>query len=81
MSRIVKPLANTITLTTANTIYNSKLVYISANAEVTITVANSTVTHGTFVIPANQFVFVPKEPTDTVAASAAVAASPAAYKG
>lgn len=81
MSRVVKPLANNIALTTANTVYDCKLVYISAATAALITVANSTVTHGSFVVPANQYVFVPKEPADTVAANVAVSASPAAYKG
>jgi hypothetical protein len=78
---IIKPSANAISLTTANTIYNSKVVFVSAIAAATITVANSSATIGTFVIPANQYIFVAKNPTDTIASNVAVSATPAAYRG
>lgn len=78
---IIKPTANLISLTTANTIYNSPLVFVSATTAALITVANSGGNLGTFVIPANQYIFVAKQPTDTVASNVAVSATPAAYRG
>jgi hypothetical protein len=78
---IIKPSANAISLTTANTIYNSPVVFISATSAATITVANSGTTIGTFVLPANQYIFVAKQPTDTIASNVAVSATPAAYRG
>ena len=78
---IIKPTANLISLTTANTIYNSPLVFISTNTAALITVANSSIQLGTFVIPANQYIFVAKKPNDTVASNVAVSATPAAYRG
>ncbi len=78
---IIKPSANAISLTSANTIYNSKVVFISASSAATITVANTSATIGTFVIPTNQYIFVAKNPTDTIASNVAVSATPAAYRG
>ncbi len=77
-STIVKPTANQITLTTANTVYNSALVYLASTTAtlITITNANSVVT-GTFVVPASQFLFVQKAATDTLTANVAISASPA----
>lgn len=79
---IVKPTANAITLTTANTIYDSPIVYIAATAAALITVTSNTATvKGTFVVPANQYVFCEKIPTDTLTANVAVFATPASYRG
>ena len=78
---IIKPTANQISLTTANTIYGSPIVFISATSAAVITVANSTATIGTFTIPANQYIFVSKNPTDTIAANIAVFATAATYRG
>lgn len=78
---IIKPSANLISLTTANTVYNSAVVYLSALTAATITLANSGGQIATFVIPANQFIFVQKQPTDTLAANVAVSVTPAGYRG
>lgn len=79
---IIKASANAITLTTANTIYDSPIVYLAATATALITVtSNTAAVKGTFVIPANQYVFVEKIPTDTLTANVAVFATPAAYRG
>lgn len=79
---IVKPTANSITLTTANTVYDSPIVYVAATAAAELTVTtNTAVVRGTFVLPANQYVFVEKIPTDTISANVAVFATPAAYRG
>jgi hypothetical protein len=78
---IIRPTANQISLTTANTIFNSPIVFISATSAAVITVANATVTIGTFTLPANQYIYVSKNPTDTIAANVAVFATAATYRG
>ena len=79
---IIKPSANAITLTTANTIYDSPVVYLAASAAALVTVTSNTSTvKGTFVVPANQYVFVEKLPTDTLTANVAISATPAAFRG
>ena len=79
---IIKVSANQISLTTANTIYNSPVVFVSATSAALITVTANTGTQlGTFTIPANQYIFVAKNPTDTIASNVAVFATAAAYRG
>ena len=78
---IIRPTANQISLTSANTVYNSPIVFISATAAAVITIANSSVQIGTFTIPANQYIYVSKNPTDTIAANVAVFATAATYRG
>lgn len=80
--QVIKPTANQISLTTANTVYGSPVVYISTTAAALITVASNTgTTTGTFTLPANQYIYVQKLPTDTIAANVTVYATPAAYRG
>lgn len=78
---IIRPTANQISLTTANTVYNSPIVFISATAAALITVANSSATIGTFTIPSGQYIYVSKNATDTIAANVAVFATAASYRG
>jgi hypothetical protein len=78
---IIRATANQISLTTANTIYNSPIVYISAINAAVITVANSGGTISTFTIPAGQYIFVSKNPSDTIAANVAVYATASSYRG
>jgi hypothetical protein len=79
---IIKPSANVIAVTTANNVYSSAIVYVSATASAQVNVASNTGTQiGSFVLPANQYIFVQKNPTDTISANVAVQASPAAYRG
>ena len=80
---IIKPIANTIALTTQNTINSSVLVYIAANggaAQVNV-YSNATTQYASFVIPSNAYIFVQKLPTDLLSANVAVQATPAAYRG
>jgi hypothetical protein len=81
MSNIVKPTANQISLTTANTVYGSQIVYIAATTAAVITTANSSGQIGTFTLPANQWIFVAKNSTDTIAANVAVFATAASFRG
>jgi hypothetical protein len=78
---IIKGLGQQITLTTANTVVNSVCVYIGAVNAAVITVANTSGTISSFTIPASNYIFVQKNPTDTIAANVAVAATPAAFRG
>lgn len=79
---IIKPTANQISLTTANNIYGAPVVFISATSAALITLAsNSGANLASFTIPANQYIFVQKSPTDTLAANVAVFATPAGYRG
>jgi len=79
---IIKPTANQISLTTANTVYGAPVVFISATSAAVITLASNTGTQiGTFTIPANQYIYVQKKPTDTIAANVAVFATAASYRG
>jgi hypothetical protein len=81
--RIIKPIGNLITLTsTANSFSNATLVYIATGNQATVNVAYSNGTNRfSFSIPANQFMFVSKDPTDVLTANLAVSATAAAYRG
>lgn len=79
---IIKPSANAIAVTAANDVYGSVVVYVAATATAQVNVVANTGTQiGSFVIPANQYIFVQKNPTDTITANVAVQATPAAYRG
>lgn len=79
---IIKPSANAIALTTANTIYDSPVVYLAAGASTLVTVtSNTSAVKGTFVVPPNQYIFVEKLPTDTLTANVSISATPAAFRG
>ena len=80
--QIIKPTANQISLTTANDVYGSAIVYVAATTAALITVTtNTSVVTGSFTIPANQYIFVQKNPTDTLTANVAVLATAASYRG
>lgn len=79
---IIKPSGNSIALTAQNTVSNCVLVYVAATAAAQVNVfSNSTTQYASFVVPANQYIFVQKNPTDLISANVAVQATPAAYRG
>jgi hypothetical protein len=82
---IIKGSGNQIALTnTPNNINSAALVYIGATAAATITVAsNAAVNVYSFTIPANQYVFIEKLPTDTLIANtnSVAYATKTAYRG
>lgn len=79
---IIKPTANVISLTTQNTVYGSAIVYIAATAAAQVNLySNASTQTASFVIPANQYIFLQKLPTDLVSANVAVQATPAGYRG
>lgn len=79
---VIKPTGNAISLTSQNTINNSAIIYISATAAAQINLySNSTTQYASFVIPANQYIFVAKLPSDLVSSNVAVSATAASYRG
>lgn len=80
MANKYKPLANEVSLTTANTVSNATLVRIANDqaSAVVITVAGTT--PGTITVLSKQEIMIEKKPTDTLAAGSAVLAVPVAYK-
>lgn len=80
--QIIKPSNNVISVTSQNTVYNSAVVYVSASATSQVNLySNSSTQYASFVLPANQFIFVQKAPTDLLSANVAVFATPAAFRG
>lgn len=80
---IIKPTANVIAITsTQNTVYGSAVVFLSAAAAAQVNVySNATTQYASFVIPAGQYIYLQKAPTDLITANATVQATPAAYRG
>ena len=83
MTIAVKPANTEISLSTANTVYNSKLVrLVNINAGAALVtlgaVANGTLA-GTFTIRSNSEIIVPKQPLDTLASNTAILACPVAW--
>lgn len=79
---IIKPFANTISLTTQNTINNSAIIYVAATAAAQVNLySNSSTQYASFVIPANQYIFITKSTTDLVSSNVAVFATAASYRG
>lgn len=79
---IIKPTGDVISLTSQNTINNSAIIYVAATAAAQINLySNSTTQYASFVIPANQYIFVTKLPGDLVSSNVAVSATAASYRG
>jgi predicted Rdx family selenoprotein len=75
---IIKVKGNAINVTTANTVSEASIVRIFATNAATITLAGETV--GTFNMAANSVEIVEKQPSDTIAASAAVSCTPVSFR-
>lgn len=79
---IIKPTGNAISLTTQNTINNSAIIYVAATAAAQVNLySNSSTQYASFVIPANQYIFITKSTTDLVSSNVAVFATAASYRG
>lgn len=78
--RIIKGLAPLTSVTTANTVSNATFMFVSTTASTLLTIANTGGTISTLAVPANQVVFIQKNSTDTLAANAAVSATPIALR-
>ena len=78
---IIKPTANLIAVTTANSVANSTLVRIQTGQETTITIKSGDDFIGTFIMPANTVEIVEKAALDTITATGGAAnCTPVAYK-
>ena len=75
---IIKVKGNAINVTTANTVSEASIVRIFATNAATITLAGETV--GTFNMAPNSVEIVEKQPSDTIAASAAVSCTPVSFR-
>jgi len=79
---IIKASANAFSITTANSVNNTSIVFVSTTAAAQINLySNSTTQYASFVLPANQYIFVQKNPTDLISANTAVNVTPSAYRG
>lgn len=80
MPSITKVLDSEISVSTANTVYDSKLVRVYATANSILTITDSEAnTVGTLTIPAGRVEFVEKATTDTIASNNAVLCVPVSY--
>jgi predicted Rdx family selenoprotein len=75
---IIKVKGNAINVTAANTVSDASVVRIFATNAATITLAGDTV--GTFNMAVNTVEIVEKQPSDTIAASAAVSCTPVSFR-
>ena len=82
MSRIIKPLNIEMTVSSANTVYNSVLVraYAPSDSYVIISDAVSANTIGTFTMPAGTVEYIEKEKLNTISANTAILCTPISYK-
>jgi hypothetical protein len=78
--RVLKPLKEQISFTTANTVYDSTLVRIHAPASSVVTIAEGITTIASFTIPAAGVEYVEKTKTATLAGSTTLNCTPVAYK-
>ncbi len=79
---IIKAGANIYSVTTQNSVNNTAILFVSTTAAAQINLySNSTTQYGSFVLPANQYIFLQKNPTDLVSANIAVNITPSAYRG
>lgn len=79
--QIIKPTTNSISFSTANTVFGSPLVFLTTTAQSLITITSNTgVVTGSFVVPANQYIVLEKKHTDTVTSNVSIFASGAAYR-
>jgi hypothetical protein len=79
---IIKASGNVIAVTTQNTVSNSAIVYVAATAAAQVNLySNATTQYASFIIPANQYIFVQKNPTDLISSNVAIQVTPSAYRG
>lgn len=79
---IIKASGNVFSVTTQNTVNNTAIVYVSTAATAQINLYSNSITqYASFVLPANQYIFVVKNPTDFISANTAVNITPSAYRG
>lgn len=77
---ILKPLQEEISFTSANTVYDSKLVRIYAAANSVVTIASTTTANTSFSMQQGSVEIVEKLPSDTIAGTTTLACTPLSYK-
>jgi len=79
---IIKASSNVFSVTTANAINNTTVLFVSTTAAAQInSYSNSITQYASFVLPANQYIFLQKNPNDLISANTAVNVTPSAYRG
>jgi uncharacterized protein YraI len=79
---IIKASANIFSVTTANSVNNTSILFVSTTAAAQINLySNSTTQYASFVLPASQYIFVQKNPTDLISSNVAINVTPSAYRG
>lgn len=80
MPSVIKVKGSAVSVTTANTVNDSKLVRVYATANTLITITDDTpTTLGTFIMPGGSVEYVEKNPTDTITANTSVSCTPVSY--
>jgi len=79
---IIKPINTEITVSTANTVYDSALVrvYASANTVVTVEDVGANTVIGTFTMPENTVEIVEKIKTHSISGDNNILCTPVSYK-
>lgn len=77
---IIKPLQEEISFTSANTVYDSKLVRVYAAANTVVTIASDVNANTSFTMHQGTIEIVEKLPADTIAGTATLACTPVSYK-
>ena len=78
---ILKPLAEAVTVTAANTVSNSQLLYIYGDFASTITIQTAGAANTSIKIAQDQTIILEKEASANIIPSANVTVTPVAYKG
>jgi hypothetical protein len=79
---IIKPVGEELSVTTADTVENARLVriYAAAISKVTITNSDANTTIGSFTVPAGSVTIIEKNREDTVEGTTALLCTPISYK-
>jgi len=77
---IVKPLAIEIAVTTADTVYDGRLIRIYADSVSVITIADANSDVASFTAPAGSVTFVEKTSENTISGSTSILCTPVSYK-
>jgi hypothetical protein len=77
---ILKPLQQEITFTSANTVYDARLVRVYAAANSVVTIVSAENANTSFTIHEGTVEIIEKLPEDTVAGSTSLRCTPVSYK-
>lgn len=80
MTYIFKPLASEIAVTSANTVYDSKLVRVYSESQSVVTITDQSGSNTSFTVPSGAVTIVEKDTTDTIAGSVSILCTPMAYR-